>query len=563
MAALKRQREEAKALALGDAPASKKKYLRRGEIEAALDEKERIEAAAAAAASAAELAAKALHIEANSTTSASTASSNEQTKSNASSSSSAEVKGSDTSTTQQGDATGQLNLSLSDIKKRLRNLGHPVTLFGETAQDRANRLESLIHATEGGEMEIQADKDDKEVETEENKDERSDEMLVYRYFKTMLSQWELALGQRPETVKRTAQGKIATRTMKQCKDYIRPLFRLCKHHEVLLSQDETINMKPTKEVSLAPIHVVLWAIFPLLFLTILESLSYGLLVPVLPIATTEVIHPQVLHVVYPFTIMLFCIYNHDIHIYFIVKFVYNSFLTGSVVAASVADTISPHNRTTGTYLHLSLATHSSCLAYGGLFAIQSVFFSLAIALTEYLNTFTILVLSAVFYILRVLWCVLAFNETLSMSCRAPSYTGINPFRAMTILLKTSLFRRLSVVIALSTFAGAGLMSFRLFFFNTDLGFNKDENASFLLAVGISSMLSQGILLPLLIRLVREKGVVAISMLSYAVMSGLYLVVLATHSKLVVLVVAVCSGLGDIGFAAISSLKSTHVSEQVG
>ncbi|RHZ22791.1 hypothetical protein DYB37_007660 [Aphanomyces astaci] len=477
MAALKRQREEAKALALGDAPASKKKYLRRGEIEAALDEKERIEAAAAAAASAAELAAKALHIEANSTTSASTASSNEQTKSNASSSSSAEAKGSDTSTTQQGDATGQLNLSLSDIKKRLRNLGHPVTLFGETAQDRANRLESLIHATEGGEMEIQADKDDKEVETEENKDERSDEMLVYRYFKTMLSQWELALGQRPETVKRTAQGKIATRTMKQCKDYIRPLFRLCKHHEVLLSQDETINMKPTKEVSLAPIHVVLWAIFPLLFLTILESLSYGLLVPVLPIATTEVVHPQVLHVVYPFTIMLFCIYNHDIHIYFIVKFVYNSFLTGSVVAASVADTISPHNRTTGTYLHLSLATHSSCLAYGGLFAIQSVFFSLAIALTEYLNT--------------------------------------------------------------------------------------DENASFLLAVGISSMLSQGILLPLLIRLVREKGVVAISMLSYAVMSGLYLVVLATHSKLVVLAVAVCSGLGDIGFAAISSLKSTHVSEQVG
>ncbi|ETV81997.1 hypothetical protein H257_05526 [Aphanomyces astaci] len=369
-------------------------------------------------------------------------------------------------------------------------------------------------------------------------------------------------------------------------------------------------MKPTKEVSLAPIHVVLWAIFPLLFLTILESLSYGLLVPVLPIATTEyfarehnngvpidcvkfsnvtacvqgskeaniwssatsslgslisfIITPlvgqgsdiygrkpflvaaQVLHVVYPFTIMLFCIYNHDIHIYFIVKFVYNSFLTGSVVAASVADTISPHNRTT---------------AYGGLFAIQSVFFSLAIALTEYLNTFTILVLSAVFYILRVLWCVLAFNETLSMSCRAPSYTGINPFRAMTILLKTSLFRRLSVVIALSTFAGAGLMSFRLFFFNTDLGFNKDENASFLLAVGISSMLSQGILLPLLIRLVREKGVVAISMLSYAVMSGLYLVVLATHSKLVVLVVAVCSGLGDIGFAAISSLKSTHVSEQ--
>ncbi|ETV96171.1 hypothetical protein H310_10371 [Aphanomyces invadans] len=364
------------------------------------------------------------------------------------------------------------------------------------------------------------------------------------------------------------------------------------------------------EVSLAPIHVVLWAIYPLVFLTILESLSYGLLVPVLPIATTEyfakkhnngipidcvkfsnatacvqgsaeanlwssatsslgslvsfiltplmgqgsdiygrkpfLVAAQVLHVVYPFTIMLFTVFNHNILVYFIVKFVYNSFLTGSVVAASVADTISPENRTT---------------AYGGLFAIQSVFFSLAIALTEHFNTYMILLLSCGFYILRVLWCVFVYKETLSMSCRAPSYTGINPFRAMTILLKTSLFRRLSIVIALSTFVSAGLMSFRLYFFNTELGFNKNDNAAFLLVVGVASMLSQGLFLHPLIRFVRERGVVVISMASYAVMSGLYLVVLSTRSKVVVFIVAACSGFGDIGFAAISSLKSTHVSEQ--
>ncbi|ETV96170.1 hypothetical protein H310_10370 [Aphanomyces invadans] len=221
MAALKRQREEAKAVALGGAPV-KKKYLRRGEIEAALEEKERMEAAAAA-----ERAEQEQNAKDGETTNARISSDGAKETSQASTTV-AEDTTQDRNTSQQA----QLNLSLSEIKKRLRNLGHPVTLFGETAQDRANRLEALIHSTQGGEMEIQADKDDKEVETEENKDENSDEMIVYRYFKSMLSQWELALGQRPETVKRTAQGKIATRTMKQCKDYIRPLFRLCKHHEV-------------------------------------------------------------------------------------------------------------------------------------------------------------------------------------------------------------------------------------------------------------------------------------------------------------------------------------------
>jgi pre-mRNA-splicing factor 18 len=48
----------------------------------------------------------------------------------------------------------------------------------------------------------------------------------------MLAMWEKDLSDRPDSVKRTAQGKIATKTMKQCKDYIRPLFKLCKEKEV-------------------------------------------------------------------------------------------------------------------------------------------------------------------------------------------------------------------------------------------------------------------------------------------------------------------------------------------
>ena len=42
----------------------------------------------------------------------------------------------------------------------------------------------------------------------------------------------MELNARPDHVKRTAQGKIDTKTQKQAKDYIRPLFKLCKRRDV-------------------------------------------------------------------------------------------------------------------------------------------------------------------------------------------------------------------------------------------------------------------------------------------------------------------------------------------
>jgi len=40
------------------------------------------------------------------------------------------------------------------------------------------------------------------------------------------------LNSRPDAEKLTAKGKMDTKTQKQCKDYIRPLFKLCKKSEV-------------------------------------------------------------------------------------------------------------------------------------------------------------------------------------------------------------------------------------------------------------------------------------------------------------------------------------------
>ena len=54
----------------------------------------------------------------------------------------------------------------------------------------------------------------------------------------LLKEWELQLLARTQSEKSTAEGKMLTKTQKQCKDYMRPFFRMCKkkvdgsNHEV-------------------------------------------------------------------------------------------------------------------------------------------------------------------------------------------------------------------------------------------------------------------------------------------------------------------------------------------
>jgi pre-mRNA-splicing factor 18 len=153
----------------------------------------------------------------------------------------------------------EMKLSLNEVKKRLRVLAQPVTLFGESKRDRIQRLTQLENDAaqieeEGlgqghdirntfmgedekkekgeGEEEDYDDMDRKDQKDEEDPEDLSECMTVYRFFKKMLHMWEKDLSNRPDHIKRTAQGKMATKTMKQCKDYIRPLFKLCKQEEV-------------------------------------------------------------------------------------------------------------------------------------------------------------------------------------------------------------------------------------------------------------------------------------------------------------------------------------------
>jgi pre-mRNA-splicing factor 18 len=208
-----------------------------------------------------------------------------------------------------------LSLTVDEVKNRLRNLGHPVTLFGESPTERTMRLASAQTEEEDDDYRLTAighetklttrqqnqsnnsltsssssfprkkpptDEDDEDDDEEEEVDRAtrprggggggggsgtegedghishehsssssssfirgnirtnyasassglSSEKIIYKYFRNLLKQWEWDLDDRDDYLKQTAKGKMETRTQKQCKDYIRPLFKLCKRKEV-------------------------------------------------------------------------------------------------------------------------------------------------------------------------------------------------------------------------------------------------------------------------------------------------------------------------------------------
>ena len=120
------------------------------------------------------------------------------------------------------------------VIKRLRQLGQPVTLFGESADERIRRLAVHDPRNEGEDdfrlrdgHEITETKETKE-EKEEEEEPTDDFSRIRSWIKARLKAWESALESRSDADKRSAQGRLKTKTYKQTKEYIRPLTRLCK-----------------------------------------------------------------------------------------------------------------------------------------------------------------------------------------------------------------------------------------------------------------------------------------------------------------------------------------------
>jgi pre-mRNA-splicing factor 18 len=149
-------------------------------------------------------------------------------------------------------------LTPKEVMQRLRSIGLPIHLFGESSDDRSERLRKSLKlqaSAKAGQTEmdefrlgkghgirnpfLEKDGEDemeipsvppknKSKESEDIEDCADPHKRIYRYFKDLLRLWEDDLASRDDGIKKSVSGRNDTKTLKQCKDYIRPLFKLCK-----------------------------------------------------------------------------------------------------------------------------------------------------------------------------------------------------------------------------------------------------------------------------------------------------------------------------------------------
>jgi pre-mRNA-splicing factor 18 len=169
--------------------------------------------------------------------------------------------------------TSSLKISPLRLLEQLRSLGLPIALFGESLDGKLQRLQDALdkktfqsktqtdmdefrlgkgHGIRNPFLNRKGEEDDdvakkktvavvggvgepasaeavaRKQQEEENHSSNDPHKNVYRYLKGLLNQWEDDLALRPDATKRTAAGKNETKTLKQCKDYIRPLFKQLK-----------------------------------------------------------------------------------------------------------------------------------------------------------------------------------------------------------------------------------------------------------------------------------------------------------------------------------------------
>ena len=163
-----------------------------------------------------------------------------------------------------------------EVKRRLRNIGQPITLFGEDEWLRYNRLrkcesESLdtVEKGLGGEgntfqKDLKLDEDEFKKLKDVNEDEEDKQLLeklkvhtfdfdimnnqdfkskkkivlskgvsypnkcddVYIWCKKILNEWEQMLQGKPEKEKNSVEGKQAVGIYRQCRRYLKPMFQL-------------------------------------------------------------------------------------------------------------------------------------------------------------------------------------------------------------------------------------------------------------------------------------------------------------------------------------------------
>eukprot|EP01084_Bolivina_argentea_P248970 416593_1 len=173
-------------------------------------------------------------------------------------------------------STTTVGLDIKIVRHRLRSRGLPITLFGETDAERESRL--CVAEAEDGEHEANDFKltgghekgqggavEEKDVveDVEEEKEEgwgndkldaigktgiftkqhsmastqkvakpENKHTTLRRFLHGLIREWEADLNSRHEVEKASVAGRNATKMQKQTKDYLRPLFKLCRERQL-------------------------------------------------------------------------------------------------------------------------------------------------------------------------------------------------------------------------------------------------------------------------------------------------------------------------------------------
>ncbi|KAH8433474.1 mRNA splicing protein PRP18 [Aspergillus melleus] len=125
-----------------------------------------------------------------------------------------------------------------ELVGKLRELGEPVCLFGETHRGRLRRYRRVVQRASAPQQKLSdgpipttlelVPEVEMKISTTLPKDVEGRKYLFRQlasYFNMVLKEWELALAKRDATVKQSLQGRQAYNAMVQSRDNLKPLFR--------------------------------------------------------------------------------------------------------------------------------------------------------------------------------------------------------------------------------------------------------------------------------------------------------------------------------------------------
>ena len=134
-------------------------------------------------------------------------------------------------------------------KEHFPKVGHDSSGSTSIAKDHGSNASQM---DENDQRQIQATSGDSSKQQSSNKkvspipwEGKDPHDQILDYFQGLLMEWERQLASRPDSVKHSMAGKRETKTARQCRDYIGPLFQACKTRQL----DQSTLLQPLARIT--------------------------------------------------------------------------------------------------------------------------------------------------------------------------------------------------------------------------------------------------------------------------------------------------------------------------